>query len=86
MNVRPSATVRAQVQVDVYDPAGHRVYSHRYGFHTFLAGALITYRPGFKVSTSARAGTYTVRIVVLSTTGHWLASNPKLTTFKVRTR
>ena len=86
VNVKPSATVRARVQVDVYDSAGHRVYTHRYGFHTFLAAALVTYKPGFKTSTSARAGTYTVRIVILSTTGGWLSSNPKLTTFKVRTK
>jgi hypothetical protein len=86
INVKPSVTVRARVQVDVYDSAGHRVYTHRYGFHTFLAGALVTYKPGFKTSTSARAGTYKVRIVILSTTGGWLSSNPKLTTFKVRTK
>ena len=28
---RPSVTIRARVQVDVYDAANHRVYSHLYG-------------------------------------------------------
>ncbi len=86
IKVRPNVTIRARVQVDVYDPAGHRVYTHRYGFHTFLAGALTTYKPGFTVSSSARAGTYRVRMVILSTTGRWLASNTRLTTFRVRAR
>ncbi|HEX7472963.1 MAG TPA: hypothetical protein VF323_07755 [Candidatus Limnocylindrales bacterium] len=86
VRVKPSVTVRARVQVDVYDSARHRVYTHRYGFYTFLAGATTTYKPGFKVSATGRAGTYTVRIVIISTTGAVIGSNTKLTTFKVRTK
>jgi hypothetical protein len=86
VKVKPSVTIRARVEVDVYDSAKHRVYTHRYGFHTFLAGALTTYKPGFKVSTAGRAGTYTVRIVITSSTGAVLATNTKLATFKVRTK
>ncbi|MGZ4603769.1 MAG: hypothetical protein ACXV0U_09250, partial [Kineosporiaceae bacterium] len=86
IRIRPSVTVRARLQVDVYDPAGHRVYRHLYGLHTYLAGATITYRPGFRVSSSGRAGTYSVRIRITSPTGALLATKSRLTTFRVHAR
>ena len=52
VRVKASVTIRARVQVDVYDAANHRVYSHLYGAYTFLAGATTTYHPGFTVSSS----------------------------------
>jgi hypothetical protein len=85
VKVKASVTVRARVQVDVYDAANHRVYSHLYGVYTFLGGATTTYHPGFKVSSSARPGTYTVKTRIVSPTGVFLA-NLKVTTFKVHTR
>ena len=85
VRVKASVTVRARVQVDVYDAASHRVYSHLYGAYTFLAGATTTYHPGFTVSSSARAGTYTVKTRITSATGVFLA-NLRVTTFTVHTR
>jgi hypothetical protein len=86
IRIRPSVTVRARLQVDVYDAANHRVYRHLYGAYTFLAGATTTYHPGFRVSSTGRPGTYTVRIRITSPTGLLLASNAKVLTFKVHTK
>ena len=83
VRVRSSRTVHARVEVDVYDPNGHRVYRHLYGVATYKPGITRYVQPRVYLSAARAVGRYVVRIRILSTSGGLLASNASAATFKV---
>ena len=60
--VRVSVPARALVDIDVFDPAGHRVLRRAYDGISFKAGVMRTFRPTFYVASTGRLGTYVVKI------------------------
>lgn len=81
---KASTTTRAIVVVDVWDPAGHLAFRKTYTTRSFGAGATITVRPVFHVSSTRRLGVYHVKIRILSATDrHTLASKTSTHTFRV---
>jgi len=65
-----SATARSVlVDIEVYDPAGHKVFQNWYDDQTFGAGQTRTYTQAYQVPSSASTGTYSIKVGIFST--HW---------------
>ena len=83
VRVRPTRTIRARVEVDVYDSAGHRVYRHLYVLTRYKANVTRVLRPQVYLSAARAVGTYTVKVRILAASGGLLGSNTHAATFKV---
>ena len=83
VRVRPTKTVRARVEVDVYDPGGHRVFRHLYTLTRYKANITRILRPQVYLSGARAIGTYVVKIRILAASGTVLSSNTHAATFKV---
>jgi hypothetical protein len=75
----------ALVDVEVYNPAGTRVFQRFYDNQAFSAGVARTFSPAWTVPKNAATGTYTVKIGVFAPAwGTLFTWNNSATTFTVR--
>ena len=83
--VRSSASTTALIDVEVYDPAGRKVFQKFYDNRTFVANTTQAFSPSWTVPTTAAVGTYTVKIGVFKTGwGKLFSWNNGAATFAVK--
>ena len=64
VSVRPGANVTALVNVEIYDPAGRKVYQKAWDSQTLRSGRTTSFSTAWSIPASAAKGTYTVKIGV----------------------
>jgi hypothetical protein len=65
-SVQSSAAATVLVDMEVYDPTGTKVFQQYWDNQSFTAGQTRTYSSSYAVSSTAVAGTYTVKIGIFS--------------------